>query len=119
MKEYDGKQEVELARDDIKCPDGWLWKGEWQVDMGRAVDDEGQCGGHLLRVAEELKIRTHDDPSPSLPFLSIPPSLPPPSPPPPPPLQGGSTLLRLGSATGCLTRGMATSSVVADGCGFE
>ena len=42
MKEYDGKQEVEVGRDDIKCPDGWLWKGDWQVDMGRAVDDQGQ-----------------------------------------------------------------------------
>ena len=48
VKEYDGKDEKELTRDEIKCPDGWLWKADWQIDIDRAVDEEGTCI-HLLR----------------------------------------------------------------------
>ena len=28
-------------KDKIKCPEGWEWTGNWQVDDNRAVDDEG------------------------------------------------------------------------------
>jgi hypothetical protein len=42
--EYEEKKERALTRDDIQCPDGWLWKGEWLVDRNRAVDEDGgQC----------------------------------------------------------------------------
>lgn len=40
--EDDGKKEKALKRDDIKCPEGWYWKGEWIKDMGRAVDEDGE-----------------------------------------------------------------------------
>ena len=45
--EYEGKTEKPLTRDDIKLPDGWLWKEgqRWTVDMNRAVDDQGM---HVL-----------------------------------------------------------------------
>lgn len=39
--EYDDKKERALTRDDIKCPDGWLWKGDWSQDRNRAVDENG------------------------------------------------------------------------------
>ena len=43
VKEFDGKDEKELTRDEIKCPEGWLWKEDWQIDIDRAVDDKGMC----------------------------------------------------------------------------
>ncbi|KAK3706775.1 hypothetical protein QZH41_015339 [Actinostola sp. cb2023] len=27
--------------DEIKCPDGWEWTADWQIDSNRAVDDQG------------------------------------------------------------------------------
>lgn len=39
--EYEDKKEKALSRDDLKCPEGWLWKGEWDKDTKRAVDDSG------------------------------------------------------------------------------
>ena len=39
--EYEEKKERSLTRDDIKCPEGWLWKGGWKKDVHRAVDEEG------------------------------------------------------------------------------
>lgn len=39
--EYDDKDEKAISRDDINPPDGWEWKGQWTVDMNRAVDEEG------------------------------------------------------------------------------
>lgn len=41
--EFDGKTEKELTRDDIKAPEGWLWKTDWAIDKNRAVDEEGMC----------------------------------------------------------------------------
>lgn len=39
---YDTKVEIELTKDDIKCPDGWMWiEGGWRKDLGRAVDEDG------------------------------------------------------------------------------
>lgn len=29
-------------KDKIKCPEGWEWTTNWQVDDNRAVDDEGE-----------------------------------------------------------------------------
>ena len=29
-------------RDKIKCPEGWEWASNWEVDDNRAVDDEGE-----------------------------------------------------------------------------
>ena len=43
VKDFDGKEERELTRDEIRAPEGWLWKEDWQIDMGRAVDDAGLC----------------------------------------------------------------------------
>ena len=40
--EYDDKKERALTRDDIKCPDGWLWKADWCEDRNRAVDEDGE-----------------------------------------------------------------------------
>ena len=41
LMEYEEKKEKALTRDDMQCPDGWEWKGEWLTDMNRAVDEEG------------------------------------------------------------------------------
>ena len=51
LVEYDGKDEKLLTRDDIKCPDGWLWKIDWTLDKNRAVDEDGWSmvlGGHYI-----------------------------------------------------------------------
>lgn len=40
--EYEEKKEHALTRDEIKCPDGWLWKGDWCPDRNRAVDEDGE-----------------------------------------------------------------------------
>ena len=29
------------SKDQVECPDGWKWSGEWEVDTNRAVDAEG------------------------------------------------------------------------------
>ena len=39
---YEGKEEKEISRDQIKPPEGWIFKDEWKVDMNRAVDEEGR-----------------------------------------------------------------------------
>ncbi|XP_064383023.1 myoferlin-like isoform X2 [Halichondria panicea] len=43
LVEYEGKNEKQLTRDDIKLPEGWLWKEEqpWAVDINRGVDEHG------------------------------------------------------------------------------
>ena len=41
--EFDGKTEKEMTRDDIKAPEGWLWKTDWAIDKNRAVDEDGAC----------------------------------------------------------------------------
>ena len=80
LVEYDGKSEKELTRDDIKAPDGWIWKTDWTVDSNRAVDEEGECV-HVVRgrigKIQDCCLLTSLLPSP---FLL--PSLPPPSLPP-------------------------------------
>ena len=40
--EYEGKEEREISRDDLKCPEGWLWKTDWKLDKNRAVDEDGK-----------------------------------------------------------------------------
>ena len=47
--EYDDKKERALTRDQIKCPEGWMWKGNWTKDMGRAVDEDG---GHYMKCCQ-------------------------------------------------------------------
>ena len=42
LVEYEGKEEKEMSRSDFKCPEGWLWKGDWKIDKNRAVDEEGK-----------------------------------------------------------------------------
>ena len=39
---YEGKDEKEISRDQIKPPEGWIFKDKWTVDMNRAVDEEGR-----------------------------------------------------------------------------
>ena len=39
---YEGNKEMEISRDEIKPPDGWIFKTDWTVDMNRAVDEEGK-----------------------------------------------------------------------------
>lgn len=31
------------ARDEISLPEDWQWDDDWQVDLNRAVDEEGRC----------------------------------------------------------------------------
>lgn len=31
-----------LSRQDLKPPEGWEWVDDWQVDLGRAVDEDGE-----------------------------------------------------------------------------
>jgi len=45
LVEYHGKTKKtkELTKDDIKPPDGWIWKDtEWKIDRNRAVDEKGE-----------------------------------------------------------------------------
>ena len=30
------------ARDEVELPEGWAWEDDWQIDLNRAVDEEGQ-----------------------------------------------------------------------------
>ena len=32
------------ARDEIELPDGWEWSTIWDIDLNRAVDEEGKKG---------------------------------------------------------------------------
>lgn len=44
LVEYKDKTEIPMKRDDIKVPEGWLWKEgmPWSADMNRGVDEEGE-----------------------------------------------------------------------------
>lgn len=35
------KGDVMPAKNEINLPAGWIWEDEWQIDLGRAVDEEG------------------------------------------------------------------------------
>ncbi|XP_025096654.1 myoferlin-like isoform X4 [Pomacea canaliculata] len=37
----DVKGDQMLSRQDLKPPEGWEWVDDWQVDLGRAVDEDG------------------------------------------------------------------------------
>ena len=30
------------SKDDVVAPEGWNWDQEWEIDLNRAVDDEGK-----------------------------------------------------------------------------
>ena len=35
----------------IPLPEGWKWDDDWQIDLGRAVDEEGEyLGGRIIGV---------------------------------------------------------------------
>ena len=82
---YEGKHEKKVILEELKAPEGWAFKEDWEVDMNRAVDEEGK----LIRVIlSGVRVNTLSL-SPSLPpSLSLSLSLSPPS-------QVGSTQLRL------------------------
>ena len=48
---YEGKDEKEISRDQIKPPEGWIFKDEWRVDMNRAVDEEGKLGRNEINCS--------------------------------------------------------------------
>ena len=101
VKEFDGKDEKELTRDEIKCPEGWLWKEDWQIDIDRAIDDKG------MSIIYFASFGPYHVFIPYLPFShSLFPS------------QGGSMPSRLEWETGYHTRGMGTCSDAAGGCVF-
>ena len=56
LVEYDDKKERALTRDQIKCPEGWMWKGNWTRDMGRAVDEDG---GHYIEPHDAISSTVH------------------------------------------------------------
>ena len=33
------------SRDETELPEGWEWQDDWLIDLNRAVDEEGGCGG--------------------------------------------------------------------------
>ena len=37
---------MSTARDEVELPNGWDWQDDWLIDLNRAVDEEGGCGGH-------------------------------------------------------------------------
>ena len=39
---YDGKDKKRVSLDEIKPPEGWVFKGDWKIDMNRPVDEEGR-----------------------------------------------------------------------------
>ena len=30
------------SKDEVVAPEGWNWDKEWEIDLNRAVDDEGK-----------------------------------------------------------------------------
>ena len=76
IKGHDGK-EIKTGEQlkQLQCPEGWLWKSDWQVDMSRAVDNKGweyaiEAGignwvpygrnGYLFRRRRLVRIRERD-----------------------------------------------------------
>ena len=35
------KGDAAIAREETELPDGWEWQHDWDVDLNRAVDEEG------------------------------------------------------------------------------
>lgn len=75
LKETVGKEEKDITKETLEVPQGWLWKSEWKVDMGRAVDDEGweyaieagignwvpyERNGYLFRRRRWVRLRVKD-----------------------------------------------------------
>ena len=36
------KSDASVARDEVELPAGWVWEEDWQIDLNRAVDEEGR-----------------------------------------------------------------------------
>ncbi len=45
------KGDAVTARDEIELPDGWEWVEIWDVDLNRAVDEEGS---HVAAIVWQL-----------------------------------------------------------------
>ena len=57
---YEGKDEKEIHRDQIKPPEGWIFKEDWTVDMNRAVDEEGVCSKYSMgQIQSSIVLYTH------------------------------------------------------------
>lgn len=35
------KGDKAIAREELQVPAGWAWETDWDIDVGRAVDEEG------------------------------------------------------------------------------
>ena len=36
------KGDASQSKGEMELPAGWVWEDEWQIDLGRAVDEEGR-----------------------------------------------------------------------------
>ncbi len=48
LVKYEGKHEKKVALEELEAPEGWAFRDDWEVDMNRAVDEEGK----LIRVMQ-------------------------------------------------------------------
>ena len=39
------KGDEAVERTQVPLPEGWTWDDEWQIDLGRAVDEDGRLTG--------------------------------------------------------------------------
>ena len=42
------KGDKAVGRDEVQLPAGWAWETEWDVDLSRAVDEEGCLYSSLI-----------------------------------------------------------------------
>lgn len=42
------KNDACVGRDDIELPKGWEWEDDWNIDLSRAVDEEGNFSAYPL-----------------------------------------------------------------------
>ena len=42
LVKYEGKREKKVILEELEAPEGWAFRGDWEVDMNRAVDEEGK-----------------------------------------------------------------------------
>ena len=47
-----------VSKAEVELPAGWVWEDEWQIDLNRAVDEEGEVTELQIRgvIEDDLKI---------------------------------------------------------------
>ena len=59
LVKYEGKHEKKVGLEELKAPEGWIFKDNWEVDMNRIVDEEGELvlsGNRLSELSLSLSL---------------------------------------------------------------